>query len=503
MLAHHFFYAHLDGKAVDSPLFEFRGFGFWDQSVSSVLGNAIAYAARTVLSAGTGIVFIQVLWSKLRREQYSVKQLDALVACKGDPLALSALPAWHCAFWLAVIAAMASLMAVISIITPGSLRVESSQYSFPQECSIRTVSLGTSNIASTVANVNSSDGVMFLGAQAKLMALAHQVLMGGAAIQLPNPCPPGSACRYEIDFNAPAAVCNPFDSSFNYTSWLPPPDNDTAPIRVWESDTNVLWTTFTVGAWSTVARRDLATNAQSAVNCTMFNATHHAIITHSNISTSSVEVYRTDIHDEFPTLIISTSGPPSPQEYTEMQFAAIITAFCDVLFGEVSYDPGTQEYSADADLNLQVAYSALFSSSNSSDVPWASTVDLSSVLPSLMRNITVSLLAEQLSTNDNPSTAPSNTTCWYSSSVYRYNRVRLLSTYGAALGIAATCMLFGFRAIYLNGVEESNAFSRIIEAVLNKSLFNDRFELSMSSKLTANGSPDGQLALAHSTNDPS
>ncbi len=94
MLAHHSLHMYLDGKPVDSNLFSIHGFSLNDQSVSSILGNAIAYVARTVLSAGIGIVFIQVLWSKLRREQFTVKQMDALVACKGEPFALSALPTW-------------------------------------------------------------------------------------------------------------------------------------------------------------------------------------------------------------------------------------------------------------------------------------------------------------------------------------------------------------------------------------------------------------------------
>ncbi len=224
MLAHHFFYMYLDGKPVDSNLFSIHGFSLNDQSVSSILGNAIAYVARTVLSAGIGIVFIQVLWSKLRREQFTVKQIDALVACKGEPFALSALPTWHYAFWLAAIAAMATLMALISIIVPGSLRVESSEFSFPVQCTVRTISLKNANIGSYAASANSSDkGLVFKGAQARLMALASRVLMGGAAVQPPNPCP--GACQYDITFNAPVASCSPVSSTFDYNLWLPPPDN--------------------------------------------------------------------------------------------------------------------------------------------------------------------------------------------------------------------------------------------------------------------------------------
>ncbi len=136
----------------------------------------------------------------------------------------------------------------------------------------------------------------------------------------------------------------------------------------------------------------------------------------------------------------------------------IITAFSDVLAGTVTYIPGRQEY-YDND-NRFVAYSPLFTSkANASDVPWTSTLNLSAVLTSLMQNISVSLLADQLSKDGNSTTAPFDTVCWYSSSLYSYNKVRLLGTYGAALVITTVCMVYGFYAIRLNGAEESVAFS--------------------------------------------
>jgi len=179
-----------------------------------------------------------------------------------------------------------------------------------------------------------------------------------------------------------------------------------------------------------------------------------------------------------------------------MQYDAIVIAFADVLTGSVNYMSGLQGY-ADGD-NFFVAYSPVFTSSSSKDVPW-SPPDLTNTLPSLMRNISVSLLTDLLSNQGNSTTAPFDTTCWYSSSAYSYNEIRLLAAYGGALIVTAVCMLFGFRAIRLNGAEESVKFSRILGAILNKSLFDDRYELSKVSRLTANGSPDGQLRLVHTT----
>ncbi len=164
MFAHHFFYTYLDGMAVDSYLWSMHGFTMSEQLFASIIGNSIAYVACVVLSAGIGIVFIQVLWSKLRRGGFSVEQIDALVVCKGEPFALSALSTWHYAFWLATIALMSTSMALISIVAPGSLQIESLEFSFPAACTVQTVSLETSNIGTyyTITG-NSSSSFIFEG----------------------------------------------------------------------------------------------------------------------------------------------------------------------------------------------------------------------------------------------------------------------------------------------------------------------------------------------------
>ncbi len=166
MLSHHFFYKYLDSQSIDSSLFAVHGFTLSDQSVSRAYRqhHRIRCAHRPV--GGIGVVFVQVLWSKLRREQFSVKQIDSLVACKGQPFTLAALPTWHYAFWLAAIAATASLMSLISIVAPGSLRIQSSDYSFSSSCTVSTIALENSNIGSYAVTRNSSTtagGLSFAG----------------------------------------------------------------------------------------------------------------------------------------------------------------------------------------------------------------------------------------------------------------------------------------------------------------------------------------------------
>lgn len=133
----------------------------------------------------------------------------------------------------------------------------------------------------------------------------------------------------------------------------------------------------------------------------------------------------------------------------------------------------------------------------SAKLSWSPASDLGTEIMTFMQNISISLLADQLSDEGDSPTAPFNTTCFYPTSTFDYHPTQLFAVYGVTLGITALCILTGVRSVRLNGVEESFSFSRIVGAVLNNSLFDGRFELTKSSKLTADGSPDGQLRLVH------
>ncbi len=160
-----------------------------------------------------------------------------------------------------------------------------------------------------------------------------------------------------------------------------------------------------------------------------------------NTSTSVIDVYQTDVHNQIVSLNSSTLGSQSPADYAGMQYDAVIAAFIYILLGPINYTPGVQEFAPND--NFFVGYSSLFE--GPSDDLWSWNSNLATVLPSLMQNISVSLLNSQFSKEGN-TTVAFDTTCWYSSSAYSYNEIRLLGTYGAALFITAVCMLFGFRA---------------------------------------------------------
>lgn len=125
---------------------------------------------------------------------------------------------------------------------------------------------------------------------------------------------------------------------------------------------------------------------------------------------------------------------------------------------------------------------------------WA---DMMVALPSLMDNFSLSLLNPGMQfaygTTKTRSVENVNTTCSFSTQVFEYDPTRLLATYAAALSVAAACVLAGFWAIHLNGVEESLNFSRLLGSILNDRLFDDRYDLGMDTNLKADNDGDSQL----------
>ncbi len=249
-------------------------------------------------------------------------------------------------------------------------------------------------------------------------------------------------------------------------------------------------------------------NVYDGVNCTFYYAIYSAMVTHSNTSSQVSISIAMDGENIIPAEQASTvAGNPdensgTPYANAIQQFGQLIASLWPILETSIEYVNSTaqlQPISSSKAISTVLAYSPIFESSF--EDPWKMTSNTSTLVSSFMSNISISLLNNLLSTEQNPTTAPYDTTCWYSSASYTYDSERLLVTYGLGIVVAAICMMFGFRAIHLNGMDESLAFSRIVGATLNESLFERRFDLSKSSRVTGEGGVHGRLRLARTSPD--
>ncbi|KLO19450.1 hypothetical protein SCHPADRAFT_935253 [Schizopora paradoxa] len=497
MLLHHLWNRYLDGKAVNSTPHIVFGKHLTDQTLSEVVGSGIAYVVGTSLATGIGVGFVQVLWANLRRGHYTLREVDAMVSCKGGMLNPSSFVTWKCAFSLAALGTSASLMSLVTIITPGSLRVVPSDFAFPAPCSVPTVSLSKANISTIFLQPSGQNSSIFreemgLGGL-NLQRFAEQVFLRGSPLPSSNPC--SGECKYEIRFSAPAANCTPFGAE----AILPSPDADQTVVWWGQHYTNAMETSFQATSRSPVA------NSVDAVNCAFFNATYVVNVTHSNSSTQALEISTTvNLFEPIVPILVApdTDGSPiavAPSNDTVFvntlqQYVQLVFSLWPILETTIEYGNNTAQFqtlSSTTTNSTVLAYSPLFE--RSFEDPWKLACNVSTLISTFMTNISLSLLSDVLSTEQNPTTTPFDTTCWYSSERYSYDAPRLLITYGCGIGIAAICMLFGFVALYLNGMDESISFSRILGATLNESFFDIRFELSKESLVTGEGGTFGSL----------
>ncbi|TDL18734.1 hypothetical protein BD410DRAFT_463755 [Rickenella mellea] len=100
---------------------------------------------------------------------------------------------------------------------------------------------------------------------------------------------------------------------------------------------------------------------------------------------------------------------------------------------------------------------------------WAINGDLLTILPLLMRNINIGLLAKSVAANTASSTLPpvSDGHCSVETIVYKYNHLRLLIIYGVGILVPLICAVFGIHSIF-TGKGGSMSFKSMMLAILNR-----------------------------------
>lgn len=92
------------------------------------------------------------------------------------------------------------------------------------------------------------------------------------------------------------------------------------------------------------------------------------------------------------------------------------------------------------------------------------------VIPSLMRNASISLLSGAYATGNQTYLEPVETSCFVNVLTYSYNPWQLLGTYISGIIATSVCVFLGFRWVSVNGTEEKSSFSRFIKSLSNQEI---------------------------------
>ena len=465
---HDRFYNYLNGKSAEGCIFtKIRDYGVdvTDQSLVNFFSNLITKAAVACFSTAIGTAFIQLFWWKMSLQPYTIRNIDGLMDFKAQPLNPFS---WKSAITfriLLVVAVCITVLQIGSALLPGSLTVDFAY--FPSPCSVATVDLKHADLANADdIDPNTGERSYYI-ANGRASAHVAQVLVAGRTFPPASTC---GVCQYNVTFTAPAVRCNnitqeQIDIIDNKLSVFPD-SNHTTVWNAYMGETDVVY----------VMSRNLLTDSQErllpsealpvvALACTGWNATYNVMIDQDATTRMITNV---NIENQITCGTLCQSS-----DTTGQQLLGLWDAFFRQLNGTIVYSTTKNEFTLDVSL---AAWSAVGRGS-STGIAWQWAGDLQQLIPEIMQNVSLSLLAGDLNDDEHSTTSPIPTTCMAKGLQFRYDADRLRGVYGAALGIVAVCIGCGFMAYKTNKRSETMNFSRILAAYPERTIVSEAMTL--------------------------
>ncbi len=443
MLANHFFFAFLDGKSINSDAGELHPF-LRQQANVRFVATTIAHGARAAFSIAVGITFAQLFWETLRSRSFTIQEIDALVKCGRSPFQPSVIRAATASFLLFLVACIASALALVVIIPPGSLTVSNDGQRLDPRLVPTVPNLMDLN-TSTSFSAQLLDSVTGILASNTYLPPFRAVVCDAGA----------SRCSYNVSFVGPAFDCVDVSSQTNFSELHDQVSPDpAAPFLIWDPTLNgggdVIGTSFNISILSV----DLVKGETQANNCTAYNASYEVSVTLEKDSTS-VKVWNVSLDTALDV----------ENTFMSVYAEAAVSMLAETVFAGPN---GVVIGSGDT-----LGNSAFFVTTSTGNHTWSDNI--THVLTSYMQNVSLSLLSGNIYTGFSNETATNvvyvNSTSASTFTVYAYDAVRLLSTYGVALGMVLITVLPGCWLALRNGREDKLVLSHIIRFALNEKLF--------------------------------
>ena len=475
----HILYFNLHYQPVHDLRLPFAKKAISSQIIVNAAGNTMALIVHTSFQAAICLFFVQHFWLQIRRRSFSVKQINAIVNMQKNPLSFSALRMFPSAVQFFVLALIIFSLSIISIIVPGSLTVVQNDFNGPMEVSYCDVPKVQYPYAPTLLSMDNSSTSVAGTSLPPIQKLAAKVMLLGSYLPPVTRC---GTCAYFTTFNAPAIECNTTSSlgqrslitlrqdinEFLDPNLQPGPEPNSQPPAippqyvVWNA-TYAFNTTMNLQvAWDMgdfISSNSSLTGPSGFTQCTAYNATYNVGVVQNasewtvvpdNVVTHNQLVYPGDSSDELLSMIAIVDALAS-----QLQGSVWLHAAGDVAPGGsiIGYGLG-----------------ATSGGSNTAKA-WTWMMDPTSAIPSIMQNISFSLLAGNVGALSNYSTLTTvPQECFVSTLMFQYDSARLAGTYSSTALVTVLCVLLGFWAVKRNGSDESFDFSRWAEAVAHQDI---------------------------------
>ncbi|KAH0597835.1 hypothetical protein MHUMG1_04207 [Metarhizium humberi] len=195
-LGHHFFYASLDSRIVQSST---------QQEWNIRIGTGMAFLVKAFLTAAVGFAYTQLLWTTLASRNSTLEGIDAMFGVATNAWDFLSLELWRKGLGLVAVASVLWALPIVAVFTPAALTVQPSSES---NKTIHRLHLPTLNFSDPQTfSIWGGDGMA--GYEAPSIAvsrLVSSVASQGSIIPMKAPYPNSS---FSTSFHAPSLSCRP------------------------------------------------------------------------------------------------------------------------------------------------------------------------------------------------------------------------------------------------------------------------------------------------------
>ncbi|KAF6765647.1 hypothetical protein DFP72DRAFT_1108516 [Ephemerocybe angulata] len=450
--AHHLLCRALHGTPIRRGEFRLLGTTLAYQTLVSAGSNAIALLIKYCFSATISVAFSQHFWHSIppfsskgriipatprthtKSRQQELEDIDApITAASGNPFLPSSIKTWLLSPGLATTSLLMLLLVLIPTFAPGSIRVITPDFGVPSPCTIQSPNI---TLVDTDRNT-------------QMATFANTVIISGSHLPIPSPC---GRCAYNVTFVGTSFQCTP-DATYNFSGFK----NTTTDLSIYRGTLNIK----DPDAFLRVATRggtiSAPTNAR-AVRCSAHSTEYTLRVWHN--ATSWIEPLSSTVLTQLDFQILRVLPDRQIQLDGLSTFAVALGL---ALNGGVAYNASDSSIVSPH----PVPFSPLFhmEDQNITDIAF-SWPNMETALPSLMQNLTFSLLSHQFRARENGTYfTESPGLCWTTQPIYEYTAWRLLTIYGMGWGAAAVWLVLGFWHVGRNGRERDLTFSNLVEGL--------------------------------------
>ncbi|KAI2783856.1 hypothetical protein F4815DRAFT_458231 [Daldinia loculata] len=508
-VGHHLYYKRLNDTPVTSE----------DLQVWSIrIGTGLALLTRCGLVAAIGIAAVQQTWLSLRKRAMSIGGIDSMFDIMGNPLSFLNRDFLTHAKRLAVLAAVAWLLPIITIVTPATLSVESR--------------MTHDSVATKVPyyNFSNTDGWGTYGGFGYISGVAPEIARLFTRTYISNSpipqTPPFANASYDFNFWAPSYKCSNASeiirtrnnrtwdlASYNYTNFeeafnaeIVKPvstgnfSSGSPPLIYKSTAPTSMNNMILVGANG--RNEQWGNTDHNYLVCQLYNTTYSVTMRFDNgvqsiqeNSIAHVDSQEWDNERGRLSMVLANGlcapDPAANNATICPTYYMVQYIFTRFLTGQVRINvEGELMFQSDGyEGNIVEAGEAPFFQSGLTDCPeiWNSTGyqsasggslafqslnrcqggTLATAIESLSRNFTYSLLTYS---NWRNFTTEVPITVSMPRNFFYYNSITLLATYSSAVVVTLLCICVGFAALLSNGYTSSTAFSAVLLTTRNPDL---------------------------------